>query len=288
MDIALRTRKRTRSPSEDFVDILPARGVLHLGLGEVWAYRELLLFFIWRDVKVRYKQTFFGAAWAIIQPFVLMIVFSVFVGNILNVPTPRGLPYPILAYTALVPWTLFAQSLSVSSLSLAQGANLVRKIYFPRLILPISATGAFIIDFGIALTVLFGMMLYYDIPLSANVVWLPVFTLLALVTALAVGIWLSALNARYRDVQHSVAFLVQIWLFASPIAYTSNEIPEAWRNVYFLNPMAGVIDGFRWALLDTPTRPGLTTLLSAGAALVFLVGGLMYFRNAERTFADVI
>lgn len=269
--------------------IAPTRGWLDVRLREVWNYRELLFFLTWRDVKVRYKQTFFGAAWAVIQPFMLMVVFSVFLADLVTGggSFPSDIPYPIFTMTALVPWTLFAQSLMWSSTSLVSGANLVSKIYFPRLILPLAATGSFLLDFVIALVVLVGMMLINDITPSSAVIWLPVFTLLALVSALAFGIWLSAINARYRDVQYAIPFLIQLLLFASPIAYPSGHIQDRIGPLYGLNPMAGVVEGFRWALLGTE-RPGGMIVVSAVAAVALFIGGVFYFRKVERTIADVI
>ncbi|MFA5786441.1 MAG: ABC transporter permease [Actinomycetota bacterium] len=274
----------TRSPS---ILIRPSKGWVRLDVRELWAYRELLFFLVWRDVKVRYKQTVFGAAWAILQPFMLMVVFSIFLGRLAHVPS-EGLPYPIFAYSALVPWTLFAQSLSGASDSLVGSSNLITKVYFPRLILPMAAAGSFVIDFVIALGLLVGMMLYYGVHPSAAILWLPALTVLAMLTALSVGIWLGALNVRYRDVRYALPFLVQLWLFASPVAYSSSLVPKAWRGIYALNPMAGVVEGFRWALLGTKTRPGAMIAVSAAATLVIFVGGLAYFRRVERTFADVI
>ena len=265
----------------------PSRGWVSLKLGELWAYRELLYFLVWRDIKVRYKQTALGALWAVIQPFFTMVVFSLFFGRLAGVKSDN-VPYPIFAYAALVPWTFFANGLSESSNSLVGSANLIKKVYFPRLAVPAAAVLAGLVDFAIAFAVLVCMMLYYGVGLTANVLWLPVFLLLALATALGAGLWLSALNVQFRDVRYVVPFAVQFWLFATPIAYPSSLLPEPWRTLYGLNPMAGVVEGFRWALLGTETRPGAMAALSALAALLLLVGGAFYFRRMEKTFADVV
>jgi lipopolysaccharide transport system permease protein len=269
------------------VVIVPGRSWTSLRLREIWQYRELLYFFVWRDVKVRYKQTAFGAAWAVIQPFLLMVVFSVFLGRLAGVPSD-GLPYPIFSYTALVPWTLFASSLAGAAASLVAGGGLVSKIYFPRILLPVASAGSYLLDFAIAMGLLVGMMAWYDIYPGAALAWLPAFVALALLTALGVGIWLSALNVRYRDVRYAVPFLVQLWLFASPVAYPASEVPEGWQTVYGLNPMTGVVEGFRWALLDGPAPAAGMVAASAGVAVALLAIGLVYFRRTERTFADVI
>ncbi len=267
--------------------ILPNRGFLGAELVELWAYRELLGFFVWRDIKVRYKQTALGALWAILQPLLTMVVFSLFFGKLASMPSD-GVPYPIFSFAALVPWTFFANALAASSNSLVGSANLLRKIYFPRLIIPLGAVFAGVVDFFLAFLVLLGMMAAYGIMPTANIVWLPFLLILSVAAALAVGLWLSALNVEYRDVRHTVPFLVQLWLFATPIAYPSSLLAEKWRIIYALNPMVGVVDGFRWALLDTETMPGPTLLASSSATLVLLVAGLLYFRRMERTFADVV
>ncbi|MCZ7574944.1 MAG: ABC transporter permease [Ardenticatenaceae bacterium] len=267
--------------------IKPSRGWVSLKLHELWEYRELLYFLVWRDVKVRYKQTVLGTAWAIIQPFFTMVVFSLFFGRLAQIPSD-GIPYPIFSYTALVPWTFFANGLNQSSNSLVGSANLITKIYFPRLVVPISSVLSGVVDFALAFMVLLGMMLYYGIVPTMNVVWLPLFLLLALVTSLGVGLWLSAMNVEFRDVRYVVPFLTQFWLFATPIAYPSSLLPEPWRALYGLNPMAGVVEGFRWALLGTQTAPGPMILVSTLAALVLLVSGAYYFRRMEKTFADVV
>ena len=267
--------------------IKPSRGWVSLQLGEVWDYRELLYFLIWRDIKVRYKQTALGAAWAIIQPFFTMLVFSLFFGRLSKIPSD-GIPYPLFAYSALVPWTFFAQGLTQSSDSLVGSGNLIKKVFFPRLVIPLGAVTAGVVDFLLAFAVLILMMFYYGVRPTANVVFLPLLLLLALITSLGVGLWLSALNVKYRDVKYVVPFVAQFWMFATPIAYPSSLLSEPWRTVYGLNPMVGVIEGFRWALLGMNTAPGAMVWVSAVVSLLLLVGGAFYFRRMERTFADVV
>ena len=274
-------------PSEGVTRIAPSRGWRSLKLGELWAYRELLYFLTWRDIKVRYKQTVLGASWAIIQPFFTMVVFSLFFGKLAKMPSD-GVPYPIFAYAALVPWMFFSNALTQSSNSLVQSANLIRKVYFPRLAIPLSSVISGTVDFLIAFLVLVLMMLFYGIVPTWNVVWLPFLLLLAFATSLGVGFWLSALNVQYRDVRYTVPFLTQFWMFATPIAYPSSLLEEPWRTVYGINPMVGVVEGFRWALLGTDTRPGPVLAVSCLAALALLVGGAFYFRRMEKTFADVV
>ena len=268
--------------------IEPSRGWVSLKLRELWEYRELLYFLTWRDVKVRYKQTVLGAAWAIIQPFFTMVVFSLFFGNLAKIPSD-GIPYPIFSYAALVPWTFFANGMSQSSNSLVGAANLIKKIYFPRLVIPISAVVSGVVDFALAFIVLLGMMLAYGIVPTINVIFLPLLLLLAFVTALGVGMWLSAMNVQFRDVRYTVPFLTQFWMFATPIAYPSSLIEnDVLRTIYGINPMTGVIEGFRWALLNTDTAPGPTIVVSSLAAMALLVSGAYYFRRMEKTFADVV
>jgi len=238
-------------------------------------------------VKVRYKQTVLGAAWAILQPFLTMVVFSVFFGGLAKVPSD-GIPYPVFAYTALLPWQLFAHALTQSGTSLVANQHLITRVYFPRLVIPISAVLAGLVDFGIAFVVLLGMIFYYGIVPTAAALTLPLFLLLAIATALAVGLWLSALNVQYRDVRYTIPFLTQFWLFATPIAYSSSLVPEPWRALYGLNPMVGVVEGFRWALLGKAGGTGPVVLVSALVVSVLLVGGLVYFRRMEKTFADVV
>jgi len=267
--------------------IRPSRGWISLNLRDLWEYRELLYFLTWRDVKVRYKQTVLGAAWAIIQPFFTMVVFSVFFGKLAKMPSD-DIPYPIFSYAALVPWTFFANGLSQSSTSLVASANLIKKVYFPRLVVPISSVISGAVDFVLAFVVLLGMMLYFGIVPTWNIVWLPLLLLLALVTSLGVGLWLTAMNVQFRDVRYAVPFLVQAWMFATPIAYPSSLLDEPWRTLYGINPMAGVVEGFRWALLGTETSPGPIVLVSALVAVGLLVSGAFYFRRMEKTFADVV
>ena len=267
--------------------IQPTRGWPSLKLEEVWAYRELLFFLVWRDVKVRYKQTVLGAAWAIIQPFFTMVVFSLFFGKLARLPS-EGLPYPLFSYAALVPWQYFATALSQASNSVVASGGLVQKVYFPRLTLPISAVLAGLVDFGLAFLVLIGMMVYYGRVPTVTVLWLPLLLLLAIVTALGVGLWLAALNVRFRDVRHIVPFLMQLWLFGTPIAYSSSLLSGPWRTVYAINPMVGVVEGFRWGLLGVKTAPGPMIAVSSLVALAIFVGGLYFFRATERVFADVI
>ncbi len=276
----------TRSEVPTIV-IQPSKGWISLRLRDLWEYRELLYFLVWRDIKVRYKQTALGAAWAIIQPFFSMVVFSLFFGKLAKMPSD-GIPYPIFAYAGLVPWTFFANGLAQSANSLVESANLIRKIYFPRLTIPIANVLAGLVDFALAFAVLLGMMAWYHIYPTARLVWLPLFLLLALVTALAVGLWLSVLNVEYRDVRYTVPFITQFWMFATPIVYPNSLLSEPWRTVYGLNPMVGVIEGFRWALLGTKTAPGPTIAVSGAASLLLLIGGAFYFRRMEKTFADVV
>jgi len=267
--------------------IEPSKGWVAIRLGALWRFRELLYFLIWRDVKVRYKQTLLGAAWAILQPLLTMVVFSIFFGKLARMPSD-GVPYPLFAYVALVPWTFFANGLILSSGSLVSNQTLLRKVYFPRLVIPVSAVAAGLIDFGIAFVVLLGLAARYGVPLTVNMIWLPALVLLALVTALGVGLWFAALNVLYRDIQYVVPFLVQVWLYATPIVYPSSLVPERWRTLYAINPMVGVVEGFRWALLGTGTAPGPMILVSGIAAVVTLIGGMFFFRRMEKTFSDVV
>ena len=269
------------------IRIAPSKGWVALRLKELWAYRELLYFLVWRDVKVRYKQTALGAAWAIIQPVFTMVVFSLFFGRLAKIPSD-GIPYPIFSFAALVPWTFFSQGLTQASNSLVGSGNLIKKVYFPRLSVPIASVTSGLIDFALAFIVLLGMMLYYGIVPTVHVVWLPLLLLLTLITSLGVSLWLSALNVQFRDVRHAIPFLTQLWLFATPIAYPSSLLPEPWRTLYSINPMAGVVEGFRWALLGAETAPGPMIIVSSLAALALLVSGTFYFRRLERTFADVV
>ena len=268
------------------IRIEPSHGWISLRLNELWEYRELVYFLTWRDVSVRYKQTALGISWAIIQPFFTMIVFSLFFGRLAQVPSD-GIPYPIFSYAALVPWTFFANGLIQASNSLVGSANLIKKVYFPRLAIPIATVLSGVIDFLLAFVVLLAMMLFYGVVPTINVLWFPLLLLLALVTSLGTGLWLSALNVQYRDVRYTVPFLIQLWMFITPVAYPSSLIPEPWRALYGLNPMVGVVEGFRWALLGTTPAPSTILIASSLVAIAILIGGAFYFRRMEKTFADI-
>jgi lipopolysaccharide transport system permease protein len=268
--------------------IEPSRGWVSLKIGELWRYRELIYFLTWRDVKVRYKQTVLGVVWSVIQPFLTMVVFSLFFGGLAAIPSD-GVPYPIFSYAALVPWTFFSNGLTNSSNSLVGSSNLIKKVYFPRLVIPISSVISGMIDFVPAFLVLLGMMVFYGVVPNRNILWLPFFLLMALVTSLGVGLWLSAMNVQFRDVRYIVPFLTQFWLFATPIAYPSSLIEnEMLRTLYGLNPMTGVVEGFRWALLSTDGLSWEMVAVSSVIALLLLVSGAFYFRRMERSFADVV
>lgn len=265
--------------------VAPPKSREALDLPQLWEYRELLYFLAWRDVKVRYKQTLLGATWAFIQPFMTMVVFSVFLGRLAGVPS-EGVPYPIFAYAALVPWTFFSNGVTQSTNSLVSNANLLKKVYFPRAVIPFASILSSGVDFIPAFVVLLGMMLVYGIVPTANIIWLPLLFVLAFVTAVGVSLWLSATNVQFRDIRYVVPFLMQLWLFATPVAYPSSLVPEPWRMLYAMNPMVGVVEGFRWALLNTSPAPGPMVLVSSIAAVVLLVTGTLYFRRMEDTFAD--
>jgi lipopolysaccharide transport system permease protein len=274
--------------AEPIVTIIePSRGWVALRLGALWRYRELLYFLVWRDVKVRYKQTVLGASWAVLQPFFTMLIFSIFFGKLARMPSD-GVPYPLFAYVALVPWTFFANGLTLSSGSLIANQGLLRKVYFPRLVIPLAAVASGLLDFAIAFMVLLAMLFWYSVVPTWHVVWVPALVVLALVTALGAGLWFSALSVMYRDVQYIVPFLVQVWLYSTPIVYPASLVPAGWRTVYAINPMVGVVEGFRWALLGTGTAPGPMILVSALAALALTFGGLVFFRRMERTFSDMV
>lgn len=263
------------------------KGWIPLRLGEVWKFRELLYFLIWRDVSVRYKQTLFGVAWAVMQPLFAMVVFSLFFGRLAKMPSD-GVPYPVFSYAALVPWTFFANGLAQITNSLVRDTNLVTKVYLPRLVIPLAAALGGLVDFAVSFVVLLGLMVFYRIPVTANIVFLPLLVLLAVATSVGVGLWLSALNVQFRDVRYILPFIVQAWLFATPVVYPSSLLPAHWRVVYGLNPMAGVVEGFRWALLGTHTGPGPMIGVSALTVLVLLLTGAFYFRRMESQFADVV
>jgi lipopolysaccharide transport system permease protein len=280
-------KTRPYAPSGAFTRIEPSKGWVSLKLYELWEYRELLYFLIWRDIKVRYKQTVLGGTWAIIQPFFTMVVFSLFFGKLAKVPSD-GLPYPIFSYAALVPWAFFANGLNQASNSLVGNSNLIKKVYFPRLSMPIASVLGGLIDFVLAFLMLIGMMFYYGMAPTVNVVYLPIFVMLTIITSLGSSLWLSAMYVQFRDVQHIIPFLTQIWMFATPIAYPSSLLEEPWRTVYGINPMVGVVEGFRWALLGTKTAPGPTIIFSTVVAIGLLLSGAFYFRRMEKTFADVV
>ncbi len=267
--------------------IAPPNSWHDLNLQELWDFRELLYFFVWRDLKVRYKQTAIGAAWAILQPFLTMVVFSLFFGSLAHIPS-NGLPYPIFYYSALLPWMYFASALQNATNTMVEHQRMITKVYFPRLLLPMAAVVSGLVDLAIGFVVFVGMMLYYGIAPGRAILLLPFFLLLAVLTALGVGLWLSALNAIYRDVRYVLPFLVQFWMFASPVAYPSSLVPARWRWLYGLNPMAGVIEGFRWALTGRGAPPSLLLAASSAAVLAVVVGGVAYFQKMEGTIADVV
>ena len=273
--------------SPPIVHIGPTTHSWHaIDLRQILAYHELLYFLVLRMVKLRYKQTVFGAGWAVLQPLLAMLAFTVVFGRFARLPS-EGFPYAVFSYTALLPWTYFANALTSASSSLVDNERMLTKVYFPRALLPLAAVLAGLLDLAIGVVVLFGLLAVYGVPPSANIWALPGFVLLAALTAFAAGLWLAALNVRYRDVRHAVPFLVQFWLFVTPVAYASSLVPPAWRTWYALNPMVGVVDGFRWSLLGRPQVP-VAAAVSTVVVLALLVAGLSYFRRTERTFADVI
>lgn len=268
--------------------IRPTSGLAALNLGELWHYRELIVFMIWRDIKVRYKQTLLGALWAVIQPLMTMLVFNFLFNGIAKVSSD-GIPYPIFSFTALLPWGLFTTALNTASRSLTSNHNMITKTYFPRLVLPMASVLGGLVDFAIAFAILLVMMVYYQVTPTWNALWaLPLFLVLSIISALGVALWLSAINVQYRDVGYALPFITQFWLFITPVAYSSKVIADKWQILYALNPMAGVVNGFRWALLGSGNGPDLLVAISAGISLVILFTGLVYFRNMERTFADTI
>jgi lipopolysaccharide transport system permease protein len=268
--------------------IKPSKGLAALDLHDLWTYRELIFFMVWRDIKVKYKQTLLGMAWAIIQPVMTMIVFTFVFGKVAKLPTD-GIPYPVFSFTALLPWGLFATALNQGSRSLVMHNNMVTKIYFPRLILPMSAVFSGLVDFFISFFILIGLMVYYKVTPAWGQLWtLPFFLILALVTALGVALWLSAVNVKYRDVNQALPFITQFWLLATPVAYSFSNLSKKAQLVLSLNPMTGVVNGFRWALLGTDTGPDLMFWISVGISLMIFVTGLFYFRSMEKTFADTI
>ena len=278
--------KQISAPSNQTI-IEPPRGGFDLNLHELWPYRELLFFLVWRDIKVRYRQTVLGVLWAIIQPLFSMVIFSVIFGRFAKLPS-EGVPYPIFTYTALLPWHLFSHALGSSSGSVVGEGRLLTKIYFPRLIIPLSSVGTGIIDFFLSFIILVGLMIYYAVPFSWKIATIPLFILLVLLSALSVGLWLSALNVKYRDVRHTVPFLLTVWMYATPIAYSATLIPEQWRALYGLNPMVGVVEGFRWMLLDKPFPDIGMFVVSTVVILILFVSGIIYFKRMENYFADLI
>lgn len=279
------TRALAAPEAGPFFDIVPPHGWLNLNLLELWTYRELLYFLVWRDLKVRYKQTAIGVGWVILQPFCTMLIFSFFFGRLAKMPS-QGLPYPVFYYCALLPWMYFATALTNATNTVVEQERVITKVYFPRLLLPTSAVVSGLVDFAVSLVMLSGMMFYYHLTPKPTIFLLPAFLLMAIATALGAGLWLSALNAIYRDVRYAVPFLVQFWMFASPVAYPSTLVPLKWRWLYGLNPMAGVIEGFRWALTGRAQEPGPLLFVSAAMVLGLLVGGLVYFKKMEGTIAD--
>lgn len=267
--------------------ITPPQGWVNLNLKELWSYRELLYFFVWRDLKVRYKQTAIGALWAILQPFLTMLVFSLFFGRLAHIPS-NGLPHSIFYYSGLLPWIYFAGALQHSTNTMVENQRVITKVYFPRVLLPMAAVTSGLVDLAIGFVVFLAMMLYYRIAPGPEILLMPVFVVLAVLTAFGVGLWLSALNAIYRDVRYVVPFLIQFWLFASPVAYPSELVPARWRAIYGLNPMAGVVEGFRWSLTGRGQPPNLLLAASMAMVLVLLVGGVTYFQKMESTIADVV
>lgn len=272
----------------ELVTIKPVKGWVPLNLRDLWHYRELIYFLTWRDLKVRYKQSVLGVLWALLKPFMNMVVFTIFFGQLAKVPSD-GIPYPIFSYTGLLPWGFFAAALEVSARSMLQSGGMVSKIYFPRIIVPLSSVFANLVDFLIAFTILIGMMIYYQITPTINTLWLPVFILLAMITAIGVGLWFSALLVMYRDVNYLLPFITEIWKFISPVVYSATMIPQKWQWLYSINPMAGVVSGFRWALLGQPETISVPSLaISAGISLLIFISGLYFFRRMERIFADMI
>jgi lipopolysaccharide transport system permease protein len=283
------TNLETRSMNQIVIE--PGHGWFDLKLRAVWQYRELLYFLVWRDVKVRYKQTALGVTWVVLQPLLSTVIFTVLFGYLLDVPT-GDVPYPVYVLVALLPWNYFASSLTRASTSLVNNTYLITKVYFPRLIIPISGVLAGLVDFAIGFGVLLGMMVYYRIPLTWNALFLPLFLLLAILTALGFGLWLSALNVRYRDVTYLTPYLVQVWMYLTPVVYGITLIPDQYQFLLALNPMTAVVEGFRWALLGSrlaeAQAPGMVILLSVAITVLVLLGGILYFRHTERTFADII
>ena len=277
-----------RGPSNDSIVVIrESQGFSKQDLSALLEFRELFYFLVWRDVKVRYKQTVIGAAWAIIQPLMTMVVFTVIFGNFAKIPSD-GLPYSVFSYTALLPWNYFSQAIARSGNSLVGDSNLIKKVYFPRLIIPLAAVASPLVDFFVSFIVLLGMMAWFGITPGWGVIFLPLFLVLAFMTALAAGLWLSPLNARYRDIGYTIPFLIQLWMYASPVVYSTTMVPEKWRTIFSLNPLAGVIEGFRWALLGKGNPDVGAIVISACAVLLLVIGGMLFFKRMERYFADVL
>jgi lipopolysaccharide transport system permease protein len=274
-------------PAVPVMRITPPTRWWILPFGELWDFRELVYFFVWRDIKIRYKQTAIGAAWAVLQPLLTMLIFSLFFGRLAHIPS-EGLPYPIFYYSALLPWMYFAAALQSATNTIVENQRVITKVYFPRLALPLASVLSGLVDFAVSFAMFVVLMIYYRIHPTAALLWFPVFILLAILTALGVGLWLSALNALYRDVRSVLPFLVQFWLFASPVAYPASLVPQKWRWLYGLNPMAGVIEGVRWSLTGHTSPPGRLIFVSTAAVLVLLASGLAYFQKVETTVADVV
>ncbi len=274
-------------PIKAIISVEPTRALLNLGLGELWQHGELLYFLAWREIKVRYKQTVIGTTWVIFQPLMTILIFTVVFGKFVKVPSD-GMPYPIFAFAGLLPWLYFAEAINRSSGSLVGDSNLIRKVYFPRLIIPLAAVATPIVDFVLSFAVFLGMMWWYGVTPTKGALFIPIFVVLAVATALAVGLWLSALNVRYRDIRHTVPFLMQFWMYASPVVYPVSVVPEKWRLIFALNPMTGVIEGFRWGLLGKESPDFALMIASAAVVLMLLFGGLVFFRQMERTFADLV
>ncbi len=281
------TALTSKPQQEEMLVLRPSRGWSALNLRDLWKYRELIYFLTWRDIKVRYKQTILGASWAVIQPLVNMIVLTIIFGRLANMST-EGIPRPIFTFTALLPWGLFSKALSDAGRSMLSNRSMITKIYFPRLIIPLSSVMSGVVDFAIQFVVLIAMMVYYRFTPTLNIWTLPFFLLLSLVTALGFGLWLSALNVLYRDVGYILPFLTQLWLLLTPVAYSASEVPDQWRLIYALNPMVGVVEGFRWALLGSANAPGPILIISTTISLLLLITGMYYFRRMERTFADMV
>jgi lipopolysaccharide transport system permease protein len=273
--------------SEAVVRIAPSRGWISLKLADLWEYRELLYFLTWRDIKVRYKQTVLGAAWAVLQPLATMAIFSLFFGRLAKMPSD-GIPYPVFTFSALVPWTFFSVGLSRASDSLVGSSHLIKKVYFPRLAIPIAKILSSLVDFALAFAILLVFLPFYGVKPSIYSFWLVPFTLLSLMAAMGVSFWLSAMNVQFRDVQYIIPFLTQLWFFATPVVYPSSLMREPWRTIYGLNPMVGVVEGFRWALLGKSAPPVAMLVISAAVSVLLLVSGAFYFRRMEKTFADVV